>query len=203
MASETMNTQLWKPRSVAETLQVYADWAKDYDADVLASGYATPTRAATALAEFVAPDAPILDFGCGTGLSGKALRAAGLTTFDGTDISTEMLALAQGQNLYRRIWQSNPGVLDVIAGAYTAILACGVVSLGAAPPETLDLLIDKLGRGGHLAFSYNDPTLADPAFTGHLARLIANGGVNEIYRAHGPHLPQKGMGSDVIILRKT
>ncbi len=202
MASERMNTKLWKPRSVTETMAIYADWAKDYDADVLASGYATPMRAATALTGFVDTTAPVLDFGCGTGLSGKALQAAGFTTVDGTDISAEMLALSEGQKIYRRIWRSQPRVLDVKAGTYDAILACGVVSLGAAPPETLDLLITALGPDGHLAFSYNDPTLADPAFTSHLAALIAGGSVNKVFLKHGPHLPEKGMGSDVIILRK-
>jgi predicted TPR repeat methyltransferase len=200
--SDPLDTKLWKPRSVAETQAIYRDWAATYDADVLASGYATPTRAATALAPLIGPDAPVLDFGCGTGLSGQALRAAGFATIDGTDISPEMLALARSKGIYRSLWLGVPGALNVDTGRYAAILAAGVVSLGAAPPDTLDLLIGALGSGGHLAFSYNDPTLADQSFTERLDGLLAAGAVALVFRAHGPHLPEKGMGSDVIILRK-
>ena len=39
-------------------------------------------------------DALILDFGCGTGLSGLALRAAGVQVIDGCDLSEGMLAHA-------------------------------------------------------------------------------------------------------------
>lgn len=201
-SNDSLEPRLWKPRSIEETLALYRDWSGTYDADLLASGYATPTRAATALAPLTDPTAPILDFGCGTGLSGLALRDAGFTTIDGTDITVEMLELAKAKDIYREIWLSAPGKLDVSTKGYSAILAAGVVSLGAAPPETLDLLLASLPAGGHLAFSFNDPTLADPGFTGHLEQLVGTGGHQIVFRDHGPHLPEKGMGSDVIILRK-
>ncbi len=202
MANDPLNTQLWKPRSVEETMALYRGWAATYDADVLGSGYVTPTRAAAALAPMMDLAAPILDFGCGTGLSGLALQAAGFPTIDGTDITPEMLDGARTKGIYRRLWLCVPGFLDLEPGAYAAILAAGVVSLGAAPPETLDLLLGVLNPGGYLAFSYNDPTLADARFTGKLDDLLAGGTVTLAFRGHGPHLPDKGMGSDVIILRR-
>ena len=162
MTKDTLDTKLWKPRTVDDTIALYRDWSASYDADVLASGYVTPTRAATALAPLVDMTAPVLDFGCGTGLSGMALRDAGFTTIDGTDITAEMLDIARTKAVYRNLWQSNPGKLETISGTYKTILAAGVISLGAAPAETLDLLLGILSTGGHLAFSYNDPTLADP-----------------------------------------
>ncbi|WP_377505348.1 class I SAM-dependent DNA methyltransferase [Octadecabacter sp. R77987] len=203
MADDTLNTKLWKPRSVEDTIAIYRDWAADYDADVLGSGYVTPTRAASALGPLMDVTRPVLDFGCGTGLSGMALAQAGFTTIDGTDITPEMLALAQQKGIYRKLFAGTPGALDVARGSYDAILAAGVVSLGAAPPDTLDLLIDALDAGGLLAFSFNDPTLADSRYTDHLARLLAAGTVSEVHRDHGPHLPDKGMGSDVIVLRRS
>ncbi|MDH3453013.1 MAG: methyltransferase domain-containing protein, partial [Gammaproteobacteria bacterium] len=69
------------------------------------NGYVTPGRCAQALAD-LAPDksAPLLDLGCGTGLSGEALRAAGFATLDGTDFSEEMLTLARAKpGLYRNL----------------------------------------------------------------------------------------------------
>ncbi len=202
MTEDSLDPRLWKPRSVDETRALYRDWSARYDADVLASGYATPTRAALALAPLVDRSAPVLDFGCGTGLSGLALRDAGFTDIDGTDITPEMLDLARGKSIYRSLWLSTPGELNVEPTRYATILAAGVVSPGAAPPETLELLMAVMPSGGHLAFSFNDPTLADQSYTGALDSLIASGGHSVVFRNHGPHLPAKAMGSDVIILRK-
>ena len=201
MTEDTLHAKLWKPRSVEETLALYRDWSLTYDEDVLSSGYVTPTRAAIALAPLVDLTAPILDFGCGTGLSGLALRDAGFTAIDGTDITPEMLELARAKGIYRALWQSTADDIGVKSGRYATILAAGVVSLGAAPPETLRRLLDVLPSSGHLAFSYNDPTLEDPAYTAELDAIVSEGhGV--MFREHGPHLPENGMGSDVILLRK-
>ena len=74
------------------TAGFYGDWAATYDDEIAGNGYATPARCAAALAGRAASrEAPVLDIGCGTGLSGLALRAAGFTTIDGTDFSAEML----------------------------------------------------------------------------------------------------------------
>ncbi|MBF9058747.1 methyltransferase domain-containing protein [Rhodobacterales bacterium HKCCSP123] len=195
----TLDTQLWKPRSVEETRALYSGWAKAYDADVTGAGYRTPARLARALAaasEDLA--APILDFGCGTGLSGKALAAEGFTTIDGTDITPEMLAIARSLGLYRTLSLSEPG--DAPAPGYAAIAAIGVVSLGAAPPETLDRLLGALAAGGHLALSYNDATLADARYMAALA--AASTRADLLSEAYGPHLTAKDMGSTVYVFRK-
>ena len=126
----------------------------------------------------------------------------GFTTIDGTDITPEMLDLARTKEVYRNLWQSIAGELDIKPDTYTTILAAGVISLGAAPAETLDLLLGILPTGGHLAFSYNDPTLANPTYIGHLEDILSSKGFHLVFREHGPHLPEKGMGSDVIVLRK-
>ena len=103
---------LWKRHSVEETREIYANWAGTYDKDVADWGYATPKRIALALRLSGAnPAKPVLDFGCGTGLSGVALKAAGFSQIDGTDISPEMLALARERGIYDHLWESEPGSL--------------------------------------------------------------------------------------------
>ncbi|MGX9354309.1 class I SAM-dependent DNA methyltransferase [Roseobacteraceae bacterium S113] len=181
---------------------VYTDWAANYEAEVSARGYHTPRRIAEALSEHVPQDALILDFGCGTGLSGTALRAGGFTHLHGTDINAAMLAEAEPKGIYESLWVSAPGALDVAAGRYGAIVAAGVVSLGAAPPETMDILVDALTPGQVLALSFNDPTLEHGGFDAHLRGHVAAGRLEEVSRAHGPHLDDVGMSSDVIILRR-
>ena len=136
MTKDILKPQLWTPRPVEETIEVYTDWAANYDSDVGVRGYHTPRRLAEALSAHLPDrDAPVLDFGCGTGLSGLALRAAGIAPLHGTDITPAMLDIAKPKGAYDRLWQSEPGKLDTAPGTYRAIVAAGVVSLGAAPPE--------------------------------------------------------------------
>jgi len=199
MSTTSFDPKLWTQRSPEETRELYTNWAETYDADVKNAGYATPTRLAQALATHV-PDQtlPLLDFGCGTGISGQALHAAGFTTLDGTDITPEMLAKAEVLGLYRKLWPSNPG--DAPTEGYANIAAIGVVSLGAAPASTLATLLNALPSGGHLGFSYNDATLADASYMSALEAAQANADL--VHDAYGPHLPAKDMGSHIYVLRK-
>lgn len=202
MSDETLNPALWKPRSVDDTVAIYRDWAATYDADVLGSGYVTPQRLAVALAQFVEPTRAVLDFGCGTGLSGMALTEAGFSHVDGTDVTPEMLDIAQKRAVYRDTWLSGTDGLSIAQNAYDVICAAGVVSLGAAPPDMLRALLDVLPAQGHLAFSYNDPTLAEQSYQDALSQILDDGRATLLFREHGPHLPEKNMGSEVIILQK-
>ncbi|WP_224815071.1 class I SAM-dependent methyltransferase [Hasllibacter sp. MH4015] len=196
----TFDKPLWQPRSPEETQAIYRDWAATYDVDVQGAGYATPGRLAKALAK-VAPDktVPLLDFGCGTGLSGMALASEGFTAIDGTDITPEMLDIASRTGAYRSTWISQPG--DAPPGGHTIIAAIGVVSLGAAPAETLHTLIAALPPGGLLGFSYNDATLADQTYMEALAK--ARNSADLIHDSYGDHLPGKDMKSSIYILRKS
>ncbi len=196
---------LWTRHSVEETQKIYADWAATYDADVAAWGYATPARLALALRQSGANvEKPVLDFGCGTGLSGMALKAVGFDVIDGTDISPEMLAATEAREVYRQVWIGTPGSMGHVKRAdYAIIAAAGVVSLGAAPPETLDMLVDALGAGGLLAFSFNEATMADRAYTERLDIACLAPDIELVFEEDGPHLPGKNMRSTVYILKKT
>ena len=100
---------LWVAQPVKNILEIHADWAASYN-DVLAEyGYGTPSCIAAALAKSVSPKSRILDFGCGTGLSGLALRKVGFTKLDGLDISPSMLSKAQSSRIYQKLWQGQPG----------------------------------------------------------------------------------------------
>lgn len=197
--------RLWTRHTVEETKRIYADWAENYDRDVAEWGYATPARIAMALRLVGAnPDKPVLDFGCGTGLSGLALKSTGFAQVDGTDISPEMLEKARARGIYQHLWEAEPGTLGhVKRGAYPIIVATGVISLGAAPPETLDMLLDVVPSGGLLAFSFNEATLKDRAYTDRLDIAVLAPDIELAFEEEGPHLPAKNMKSAVYVLRRT
>ena len=82
--TEKFLDKAYQARDAASTRTLYDDWSASYDAEVSENGYATPKRCAEALASFTQDmSAPILDFGCGTGLSGLALKLAGFEVIDG------------------------------------------------------------------------------------------------------------------------
>lgn len=190
--------------SPEEMRVLYDDWAASYDDEVGDSGYVTPTRAAQALYKALPqPQCPILDFGCGTGLSGMALKRAGFEIIDGMDPSPEMLEGARAKGVYR-----NLSLLDlndetpIPQGEYKALAAIGVIGTGAAPPETLHLLMKTLGRGDLLVFSYNDHALADPQYECALNQWLDCGAARLLIKEYGPHLPGQGLKSNVYIVEK-
>lgn len=182
---------------------LYDDWAANYDAELGDHGYATPARLATLLARH-APDttAPLLDFGCGTGLGGAALAKAGFTTLDGCDLSQPMLAEARAKGHYRTLWQTDPDTpLPFDLAAYPLVTAVGVISTGAAPADTLGFVARAMSPGAILALSYNDHTLEDPAYTEALDGLLG-ATLCQLDARHGPHIPDLGLGSTVYILKR-
>ncbi|WP_299042207.1 methyltransferase domain-containing protein [uncultured Tateyamaria sp.] len=189
-------------RDAASTRALYDDWAASYEAEVAENGYATPARCAEALKTYVDDlAAPVLDFGCGTGLSGLALKLAGFAAIDGVDLSNEMLAGARDKTVYRH--------LDLIeAGGplprdnYTAIAAIGVIGAGAAPIDVLHLLMRALPSGGKLVFSFNDHALEDPANEGGVAEWTDCGAARLRFKQHGDHLPGINLKSNVYVLEK-
>lgn len=187
-----------------ETQELYDAWAASYDAEVGENGYATPERTAKLLAKHISDDnAPILDFGCGTGLSGLALKLAGFRAIDGMDPSSEMLDGARKKGVYRTLKEIDVNdSAPIPQDTYRAIAAIGVIGTGAAPVETFDVLMKALPASGLLAFSYNDHALSDPIYEGKLNEWLDCGAARLLAREYGPHLPGRGIKSNVYIVEK-
>ena len=194
----------YETRDTSVIRALYDDWAESYDRDIGALGYATPFRAATVLAEHLEDkSAPILDVGCGTGLSGQALKAAGFTTIDGTDVSPAMLAEAERKSLYRKLTEveaTNP--LPFETKGYAAFTAIGVIGPGAAPIALFDTLMHALKKGGKLLFSLNEKALADSGTLGMIHEWTDCGAALLLFAEEGPHLPGIDMKSTVYLIEK-
>jgi len=102
--TDTFLDKVYDARDASSTRTLYDAWSDSYEAEVGSQGYALPPRCAAALAKFTDDlSAPILDFGCGTGLSGLAFKDAGFTTIDGHDLSADMLEEANNKGVYRKL----------------------------------------------------------------------------------------------------
>ncbi|WP_299369951.1 methyltransferase domain-containing protein [uncultured Tateyamaria sp.] len=192
----------YKARDAASTRVLYDDWAASYEAEVSENGYATPGRCASALKSLTDDmQQPVLDFGCGTGLSGLALRLAGFETLDGVDLSAEMLEGARAKGVYRHLDQIEAGA-PLPRDGYTLIAAIGVIGAGAAPISVLHTLMSALPRGGKLVFSFNDHALEDPANEGGVSEWTDCGAARLLFKEHGAHLPGIDLNSNVYVLEK-
>ncbi|WP_299350445.1 methyltransferase domain-containing protein [uncultured Shimia sp.] len=203
--SKSFLEDIYDRDNVPDVTALYDEWAATYEAEILENGYATPRRCAEALAR-VAPDLsqPVLDFGCGTGLSGIALRLAGFETLDGRDLSAEMLAKARSKGIYRDLKHVSAETgTDGIKERYSLIAAIGVIGVGAGPPSLVQGLLKALPKGGLLVFSYNDHVIQDGDYAEARDAALNSGLAIERLREFGPHLPGQGLNSDVYVYEKT
>jgi len=187
-----------------ETRAFYQGWAAGYEAEVSENGYITPQRCAAALAKYaVSPWAPIMDLGCGTGISGLALKAAGFECIDGYDFSQAMLDQAAPKGIYRSLAiadMSKP--LEIAEGVYQNAAAIGCITPDYMPATVLDEILSKLPAGGCLVFSVNDYSAADGSIVGRLMILIDCGAAELVFKEYGDHLPGIGLKSTVYVLKK-
>jgi predicted TPR repeat methyltransferase len=181
----------------------YDEWAGSYDSELAENAYRTPGRLAQALVATGTPlDARILDYGCGTGLSGNAFVSEGYTLIDGTDVSPGMIAEAESKQIYGRLWLADASTpRSIPPGDYDVIAAVGVISPGAAPSGLLQELANLLEPGGRLAFSFNDHALEDQGYLDAL-RALPDLGLTLLYEQYGDHLPGIGLKSTIYVFEK-
>ena len=203
--AEKFLEKVYEARDAASTRALYDDWSDTYEAEVAENGYVTPGRCAKALASTLSDkSAPVLDFGCGTGLSGLALSLEGFTALDGVDLSADMLAQARGKGVYRNLSQIDAEApLPFRAGDYAAIAAIGVIGAGAAPITVLHNLMNALATGGKLVLSFNDHALADPVNKAGLNEWLDCGAATLLFKEYGPHLTKLDLKSCVYVIEKT
>lgn len=170
-------SQVYAASTPEELSAAYASWAAAYDRDTLASGYCLPFQVLAWVARYVAPgDGPLLDAGCGTGLSGPCLAALGYRQIEGLDISEEMLRVATARSTYAALKQATLGeTLPWDDNHFAAFFSTGVFTEGHAPASSLAELCRITRPGGHAIFTVRDKIFDSGGFAGVIAGLSAHG----------------------------
>ncbi len=141
--------------SVSAVQAAFDRIAPGYHAAILASG--APAGAARALMPHLEPGAQGIDFGCGSGVLGLALREAGLKTpLDGLDLSPVMLDLARATGCYRQLTRANlllPDECPALGKPYDFAITMGL--MGDYVPYYLALphIVSTLRPGAFLGYA--------------------------------------------------
>jgi methyltransferase-like protein 27 len=116
-----------------EVRQYYDELAAEYDTTLDAWGYAAPARAAELVLaglNATAASANVLDAGCGTGLAGAALRAAGYAgRLVGLDLSPASLERAAKRQVYDSLDTADlQRPLPIAENVFDAAMCVGVLT---------------------------------------------------------------------------
>ncbi|MDU8911688.1 class I SAM-dependent methyltransferase [Aestuariicoccus sp. MJ-SS9] len=136
--------------------RLYAAWAGTYDSGFASDmAYVLPLRVAEAFAD-AGGRGHVLDLGAGTGLCGEALVRLGAGPVDATDLSPDMLRVAEAKGIYQRLFEGDLlRRLDVAYGHYAGAVSSGTFTHGHVGPEAMDEVVRILAPGGLAALSIN------------------------------------------------
>lgn len=136
----------------------YAAWAASYDSETASLGYLLPFLITAWVARYVAAgEGPLLDAGCGTGLTGPQLKALGYSDLVGLDLSDDMLQVAAGRQTYGDLKKAMlGGPLPWPDRHFRAFFSTGVFTIGHAPASALRELVRITKSGGHAIFTVRD-----------------------------------------------
>jgi predicted TPR repeat methyltransferase len=176
----------------ASVERYYDDWAGQYDAELTRWNYQSPDEAARLLAGYASPGARVLDAGCGTGLSGQALAAAGFSEILGIDISTDSLRIAAQRSVYREVIQVNLQVAPLPFGDDTcdAVSCVGVMTYIIECEALLREFCRVVRPGGHVLFTCRDDLYAEHGYETLTGKLVEDGCWRASYKSPpSPYLP--------------
>jgi predicted TPR repeat methyltransferase len=141
--------------SVAAVQAAFDRFGPEYHQAILASG--APAGAARALHPHLAADAQGIDFGCGSGVLGIALKEAGLRQpLDGIDLSPGMLNLARATGCYRHLLQANlllPQECPALAQPYDFAITMGLMGDYVPYYIALPHLVSTLRKGAFVGYA--------------------------------------------------
>jgi len=178
----------------AENAKSYEAMASDYDRQLVDWGYEAPERAVGFLKAHLPSfeNATILDCGCGTGMTGRALRQAGAEgRITGLDLSTSSLDIARKKSVYDdlRVADLNQP-LEMRDDSVDGVLCVGVFSYIRE-----DSLLREWKRvirsGGIVVFTSRDDFFDSRGVARTLERLNAEDGWSTVHISEPlPYLPR-------------
>ena len=197
------------PTDPIEVRALYDAWADRYEEEVDAWDYRTPTDVAELLRRAQSDAVHVLDVGCGTGRSGRELRAAGFASVVGCDLSPNVLAHAEASGVYERVVEVDLQQLPTPFAdeEFDALSCVGVLTYVPDTEAALREFCRVVRPGGAIVFSQRQDVWAERECPELIARLVAEGVCDAVHVSEPrPYLPKndemRGVGVVLCVLRK-
>ena len=186
-----------------DVAKYYDHWASDYNGTLADWRYEAPEQIATMLRATLSAESVVLDAGCGTGLGGMALHAAGFIAIDGIDVSPRSLEIADKTGAYRTLQLINLQQLpSTIPDDYYDGLACvGVLTYLSDSVGTLREFCRVVKSGGGVAITQRNDLFVEREFHSVLEDLVNQGVIAELGVSEPcPYLPDNEEFGDQILV---
>ena len=186
-----------------DVAKYYDDWSGDYDETLTGWRYDAPEQVAAMLRAALPPDSVILDAGCGTGVSGRALRSAGFKTVDGVDISSESLKVSEASGAYRslRLVNMQRFPLPIPDNQYDGLACVGVLTYLTDSKGVLKEFTRIVRPGGVVVFTQRSDLFIERNFESMLKGLLAEGAIKDLNISEPcPYLPDNEEFGDRILV---
>lgn len=180
--------------TISEDVSVYYDdWAENYNEDLKAWEYQAPVEAAKLLKKYMPESGKILDAGCGTGLTGNALRDVGYKDITGIDISEKSISLAQKTGAYSQLeqfdLQNRP--FPFKQSEFDAVNCIGVLTYIKDLRSLFKEFCRIVRPNGCIVFSHREDLLKASGYFEIIKELEDNGSWNNLFiSAPKLYLPQ-------------
>jgi predicted TPR repeat methyltransferase len=181
----------------------YDNWASDYDGNLADWRYEAPEQIASMLEAKIPPESVILDAGCGTGLSGRALHTKGFTTIDGIDVSHNSLEIAGRTDVYRSLHavdlQRLP--LPIPDDHYDGLACVGVLTYLTDSRGALREFSRVVRPGGFIAITQRSDLFVEREFQTLLEELSSDEVIEQVHISEPrPYLPDNEEFGDQILV---
>ena len=159
-------------KSPDDNVELYSAWAETYDNDFIEDmQYKLHFSVAE---EFVLNGGKglILDVGAGTGALAEALLHKAKFCIEATDISEEMLKVADSKNFYKRSFLSDlTKKIPVDSASYDGVVSSGTFTHGHVGPSSIRELVRVTKPGGLITISINEKHWISLDFQGEVEKL--------------------------------
>jgi len=187
-----------------DVARYYDNWAADYDETLGDWQYDAPEQVASILQAKLSPQSAILDAGCGTGLGGRALQAAGFMTIDGIDVSCRSLEIADFTGVYNALHEVDLQQLPlpISDNLYDGLACVGVLTYLTDSIGTLREFGRVVKPGGVVAMTQRSDLFVERKFQDVLEYLSKEGVISHVCISEPcPYLPYNEEFSDQILAR--
>ncbi len=186
-----------------EIAEYYDDWASNYDGTLSDWQYEAPEQVASILRSKLSTKSTVLDVGCGTGLCGKALLAAGFTAIHGIDVSQRSLEIASKTEVYTTLrgidLERLP--LPIPDDHYDGLVCVGVLTYLTDSVNTLREFSRVIKPCGEVVITQRSDLFKEREFQSVLEKLLNEGVIAHVSISEPrPYLPENEEFGDQILV---